>query len=483
MCPTTSATAEAIFNSMDSRLATLLGMENPWLNCTAVGVDNTSANIGVRNSLKTRIQHCNSSVYFNGCPCHIVHNAAQKGAEQFSEVSGFDIEEFVVDLFYWFDKSTKRKNLMHEYCQFCDHSYRAIVKHVSTRWLSLELAVERTLKQFQGLKSYFRSEQESQSRFKRLQRNFENPLLEVYLLFFQSVLPALTNANKFLQREEPLIHVLDSQLKSLLKKVMGKFVKPLSIADAESRNELGSFSMNDESHHLAVTDMWIGFQTKQILLKLLNGGDINEHTQGKFLAAAKSFLVKVATYLQKWCPINDELLVNAEWLDFDRRQQKSFTAVEYFIFSFPHLFHGYDLDLLSEQFMSYQTLPDDAVPLAVKTDVGLGPEDPYRVDALWAYLGSRREPGTNRFEFDQLLKVATAILTIPHSNAGEERIFSLINKNKTSARSSLLLEGTLSSIITVKTHITHPLDWKPSEALLKTAKKATMEYNRQHSKL
>lgn len=61
---------------------------------------------------------------------------------------------------------------------------------------------------------------------------------------------------------------------------MGKFVKPLSIADAESRNELGLFSMNDESHHLAVTDMWIGFQTKQILLKLLNGGDINQHTHG-----------------------------------------------------------------------------------------------------------------------------------------------------------------------------------------------------------
>ena len=51
MCPTTSSTAEAIFTSMDSRLVTLLGMENPWINCTAVGVDNTSANIGVGNSL------------------------------------------------------------------------------------------------------------------------------------------------------------------------------------------------------------------------------------------------------------------------------------------------------------------------------------------------------------------------------------------------------------------------------------------------
>ena len=208
------------------------------MNCTAVGVDNTSVNMGVRNSLKTHIQTRNSSVYFNGCPCHIIHNAAQKVAEQFSVVSGFDVEEFVVNLFYWFDKSTKRKNLMQEYSQFCDHSYRAIVKHASTRWLSWELAIEHNLKQFKGLASYFRSEEERQTCFRRLQGNIESPMLEVYLLFFQSVLPDLTNANKFLQREEPLIHVLRLQLTSLLEKVMAKFIKPSSIADAESRNVL-----------------------------------------------------------------------------------------------------------------------------------------------------------------------------------------------------------------------------------------------------
>ena len=143
MCPTTSSTAEAIFTIMDSRLVKLLGMENPWINCTAVGIDNTSVNIGVRNSLKVRIQARNSSVYFNGCPCHMIHNAAQKGAGQFSVATGFDVKEFNVDIFYWFDHSTKRKNLLQEYCQFSDHSYRSIIKHVSTRWLSLELVVER----------------------------------------------------------------------------------------------------------------------------------------------------------------------------------------------------------------------------------------------------------------------------------------------------------------------------------------------------
>ena len=46
---------------------------------------------------------------YNGCPCHIIHNTANKAAKRFSEVSRFDVEDFLVDLFHWFDKSSKRK--------------------------------------------------------------------------------------------------------------------------------------------------------------------------------------------------------------------------------------------------------------------------------------------------------------------------------------------------------------------------------------
>ena len=51
MC--TSTTAEAIFNAMNHKLVSLLDEDNPWLRCTSFGVDNTSVNIGSRNSLKT----------------------------------------------------------------------------------------------------------------------------------------------------------------------------------------------------------------------------------------------------------------------------------------------------------------------------------------------------------------------------------------------------------------------------------------------
>ena len=70
-----------------------------------------------------------------------------------SVYTGFD--DIMVDTFYYFDKSTKRKNGLSEYCTFYDLQFWQIIKHVSTRWLSLEAAVSRTLHQYPALKSYF----------------------------------------------------------------------------------------------------------------------------------------------------------------------------------------------------------------------------------------------------------------------------------------------------------------------------------------
>ena len=59
-----------------------------------------------------------------------------------------------------------------------------------------------------------------------------------------------------------------------------------------------------------------------------------------------------------------------------------------------------------------------------------------------------------------------------HSSGAEERIYSMINKNKTSSRDSLSLSWALLLIVLVKTHIDNP----PSD-LLKKVKKSTAEYN------
>lgn len=54
----------------------------------------------------------------------------------------------------------------------------------------------------------------------------------------------------------------------------------------------------------------------------------------------------------------------------------------------------------------------------------------YRMDVIWGYL-STMKAGDGQFQFKKLFKVAKIILVLPHSNAGEERVFSMVRKNKT----------------------------------------------------
>ena len=480
MCTSASSTAEAIYKVMDGKRSELLESTNPWSMCTSDGVDNTSVNIGIRNSLKTRILKRSNAIHFNGCPCHIIHTAAQKAGSAFALCCGFDAEEFVIDLYYWFDKSTKRKNELQSYCKFCDQEYRAIIKHVSTRWLSLELAIERSLKQYTSLRSYFLTESDPQARFCRLQKVFEDPMTEVYLLYLQSLLPVFTHANQFLQREEPLIHILQQQLTSLLKKVLGKYIQPSVLVESIREGALLTMDFSDPNNQVNDSEVVIGIVTEQTVHNLLDEGEISEAVLQSFYQAVREFLTCATEYLLKWCPFQDELLPYVTWIGFEHRLEKTFLSVV--CCWYHNLFSGMDMDKLNEQYLSYQTLVAEDIPVSVKECAGLEPQDPYRVDLLWTYLKDVKKPGTSDSEFDLLFKVAEAIMTIPHSNAGEERVFSLINKNKTPSRSSLKLDGTLSSLITVKTHIVSPLQWTPSTTVLEKDKRATKVYNDQHKK-
>ena len=162
-----------------------------------------------------------------------------------------------------------------------------------------------------------------------------------------------------------------------------------------------------------------------------------------------------------------------------KRDRKS-AFTQYFVHQYPNIFPEMDMDRLNEQFINYQLLSADDIPPVVKETAGLNEDDPYQVYVLWRYLRGVKKPGASGCEFDLLFKVEEVVMTIPHSNAGEERIFSLINKNKTPSRSSMKLDGTLSSIIVIKTHIDDLLLWEPTKSLVKKAKKATKLYNSKH---
>ena len=122
-------------------------------------------------------------------------------------------------------KAQKQKVDLEEFGFSCDQEYRKIIKLMSTRWLSLETAVTRTLRLYQPLRSYFLSEEDGPNCLERLEALLADLMTEVFLFFYQYALQSFVNFNKYLQREEPLISRLPDQIQQFLKRIACKVIQ------------------------------------------------------------------------------------------------------------------------------------------------------------------------------------------------------------------------------------------------------------------
>ena len=81
------------------------------------------------------------------------------------------------------------------------------------------------------------------------------------------------------------------------------------------------------------------------------------------------------------------------------------------------------LDVLEEEFLMYQAMLDTNIPSKVSEESKCNKNESkthYGTDMLWNHF---------RSELTQLSSIALFLLAIGHSNAAEERIFSMIVKN------------------------------------------------------
>lgn len=137
---------------------------------------------GKKNSVLSRIRGEEPDMIDLGCICHLtnlVTNAAVKTLL-------FKVDD-LVDIYYHFHYSAKRKEVLKEFCDFPGTDAEKIVKHCTTRWLSLLREIAKTLKLFDALKSYFSSHKnfEDKGRVQRVKKLPENPKTRLFLLFLK----------------------------------------------------------------------------------------------------------------------------------------------------------------------------------------------------------------------------------------------------------------------------------------------------------
>ena len=143
--------------------------------------------------------------------------------------------DVVVDLFYYFEKSAKRKEDLREFQHFTDTKQLKVLKHCKTRWLSLEKAVHQVIQRWPALYAYFDSVSENDhlARVRRLDQNFKSHLTKL-VMFLEFALDSMCKFNVVFQSSMPMLPALKPEVHRLLRILLGRFVLAEAIQDANN---------------------------------------------------------------------------------------------------------------------------------------------------------------------------------------------------------------------------------------------------------
>ena len=97
--------------------------------------------IGKYNSVLSPVKGKQPGVFSQGCVCHLANLCLLQGIKYLP----VEVDDFFVDLFYYFEKSFKRKEQLREFQEFSGTQQLKVLKHCTTRWLSLERSVKRVI--------------------------------------------------------------------------------------------------------------------------------------------------------------------------------------------------------------------------------------------------------------------------------------------------------------------------------------------------
>ena len=259
----------------------------------------------------------------------------------------------------------------------------------------------------------------------------QDPKTNATLLFLKTTQPMFDKLNLTLQKDEPQIHLQQRLCAELLNDLYVKFITAEAIKRSHS---LYDIEHQERKNQKAREHLLIGRDTRSYLKEMKECGMMTATERTEFYSGVRMYFVKAVDYLLLKFPLKDGLLSHAQVADVNERENASFESVEYFICRFPSLLGDSNepdskkVDQVEIEFQKY--LVDSEID-----------ESDARIDVKWSKM-ERKYP--------LLSKVMLGILSIPHSNADSERVFSAVTRNDTDQRPNMGNE-TLSSLIVHKT--------------------------------
>ena len=202
---------------------------------------------------------------FLPCNLHIIHNAFKKHLDEY----GLEAENLAIELFYWFKVSAARREDWVTTMTDLGLEDKLFIRHVQSRWLSLVPALERIATKWDATKRHFLTELpklatesktlkqlEDNERYKKISSKLRSNHVLIQIQFLCAVAPIFQKMLTFLQKEEPLVHVLHDEITSLVRQLLLRYVKQ-DVIRGKTSSQLVALKVKPEDH-LPDKEMMVG---------------------------------------------------------------------------------------------------------------------------------------------------------------------------------------------------------------------------------
>lgn len=427
LVPIKDASAQSLFNSITDFFNT----NNIPYHDNMVGFASDGANVmmGQHHSLSSLFKEEIPSLFIMKCICHSFALCCSYACKELPE----GIENFVREIFKYFQYSSKKFEEYKSYQEFCKLKPHKLLHPAQTRWLSLVAVVRRVLEQWNALKLFFTTEVSSTKSESAniIYNKFQNVFYKLYLQFLDYILPYMTDLNKQMQSEKPQIYILFEKVQLVYKTVLEFFIKP----ECFKTKEYALIDYKNPHNLLDLNEIYLGGNVTSYLCNNIDNIPVVELT--KFKLTCLKFYQTLLDQLNMRFPLNSKsplkllsVVVPKNILD------KCNPSIISLVMHFPNVISESDYNNIDREwrlllnYVSEQNI------------------DCNEFEEFWNIIENVKN-GSDEQTFSLLLKIVNHIKVLPHSSATVERVFSAVNLNKTKIRNRLSTK-TITSILQTK---------------------------------
>lgn len=376
----------------------------PLENLVGFASDNASVMMGCNKGVQALLKKTNEHLFVMGCMCHSFHLCSAAAAKHIP----VRVERLARNVYNYFCHSSKRLGELEELQKVYNLKTTKILKTSTTRWLSLQAVVTRILEKWVALQSYFLvcEVEDDHSDIGTIISQGLTEETRAYFQFMEFILEQTNTVNVLFQSERPLVHELLVTTRSFLKTVLSNFVKSTVI----KTSPLHELSLNDAEILLDVESVYVGPDAEVTLSSMTNVEIV------AFKTCCRKYYVELCQQVMSRVDLTDPVLRAIENINpknLDRRLLRCISCSQTWL-QVERRSNLWTWSVLQQEHVSQE----------------------LEINAFWGHIFELKnvlqEP-----VYPDLKAFIGAILSLPHSSACAERIFSRVAIIKTKLRNQL----------------------------------------------